>query len=781
MSSIDIGTVFQPTSSSVLDFLRESGQCLYIPAYQRPYSWGKDNVERLFSDVVMGLNKIIFSSEALTFIGTIICIHDTNYKGIHPIYRSQVPNRVMTVIDGQQRITSITLLNTILHAEITRRMRKFENKSEDHFTWIFDHCSETISELEETIWQNKNKGDKLCRFYPKIIRAIDDKWSTQPREAEYNSPIGRYLFSYIKFVKEDEQGLFKFDPKDGAGLSLDKYSMLCENRKQMMRTVNQIAKGDFQDFPEPKSILTLGKLSEMILRSETPKTVLEYLGRGDTEQLSKEYLQLVRLLLFTNYLNRNVAVTVVTTKEEDYAFDMFEALNTTGEPLSAFETFKPKIIAAEGESEYEKSPSYKNVQAIDDYLAQFKTANERQSATSNLLIPFALLENGEKIGGKLNDQRFYLRRSFDKIADTASKNALDEKREFVRIMSNISRFLKDCWPSKNNIQPSFPGSPIEMDDQALICLDFLKQINHSIVIAIISAFYTKAIDSIEGDDRKAAFLELFGAIKAITAFSVVWRASEKGTQGIENVYRELMSKGLIKKNISGFSRQERGGNFATITLTSLQEILRYRLQENKGISNLSDWNKKMKTAALYDHGATVARFLLFLALNNTNLDNSKLPLLQEGRKGKWDILDYKSWKSDELATVEHVAPQSQEKSWDSDIYEDDGFFHTFGNLSLLPAGENSMVGNGSWAHKKLYFRIFSSQSPEEFEKRKIDAQAQGINFSRRKQDILEASQFLNAVKPIADFNGVWDKPLIQRRSQNLSQLSWRYLSDWLGM
>ncbi len=781
MSNIDIGTVFQPTSSSVLDFLRESGQCLYIPVYQRPYSWGKDNVDRLFNDVVNGLNKIIYSTEALTFIGTIICIHDSQYKGIHPIYRSHVPPRVMIVIDGQQRITSITLLNTLLHDEITKRMRKFEDKAEDQFVWLFDHCSETIGELEDTIWLNRKRGDKLFRYYPKIIRAIDDKWSTQPGEAAYNSPIGRFLSSYIKFVNEDSKGHFAYKPTDSSGTVLDQHAVLLENVKRMKRTIGQIAKGDYQSFPEPNEILTLKDLSEIILRTETPKVVLEYLGGGNTEKLYGEFLQLVRLLLFTNYLNRNVAVTVVTTKEEDYAFDMFEALNTTGEPLSAFETFKPKIIAAEGEGKYEHSPSHEYVQVIDDYLMQYKTANDRQTATSNLLVPFALLENGEKIGNKLNDQRFYLRASFDKIPSVSIEKELEEKREFIRVMSHTASFLKNCWPSKSGTRPAFPESPIEADDQTLICLDFLKQINHSIVIAILSAFYSRAIDSTVEEERSKAFQELYGAIKAVTAFSVVWRAVEKGTKDIENVYRGLMSKGLMEDGIAGFSRQNRGGNFSTITLASLRMVLRHHLNKKKGISDQASWEKRMKTAGLYDHHPTVARFLLFLAFNDTTQNGSALPLLEQGRKGKWDILDYKSWKSEELATVEHIAPQSQEPSWDEKIYEDDSLRHSFGNLTLLPSGENSMVGNGSWKHKKLYFKIFSSDTSAEFETNKEIANSKGINFSRRKQDILDASQYLNSVKPIADFEGSWDKPLIEKRSSNLSRLSWRYLSDWLAI
>ena len=46
-------------------------------------------------------------------------------------------------------------------------------------------------------------------------------------------------------------------------------------------------------------------------------------------------------------MNR-VQVVVVSASKEEYAFDMFESLNTTGEPLTAFETFRPRVIEIEG-------------------------------------------------------------------------------------------------------------------------------------------------------------------------------------------------------------------------------------------------------------------------------------------------------------------------------------------------------------------------------------------------------------------------------------------------
>ena len=51
-----------------------------------------------------------------------------------------------------------------------------------------------------------------------------------------------------------------------------------------------------------------------------------------------------------------VGVTVVSAPGA-YAFDMFESLNTTGEPLTVFETFRPKVIQAEGLDKYENSDS----------------------------------------------------------------------------------------------------------------------------------------------------------------------------------------------------------------------------------------------------------------------------------------------------------------------------------------------------------------------------------------------------------------------------------------
>lgn len=45
MAVLNIEKSFLTENRSVLDFLNQSGQGLYIPLYQRDYSWDSDNIE----------------------------------------------------------------------------------------------------------------------------------------------------------------------------------------------------------------------------------------------------------------------------------------------------------------------------------------------------------------------------------------------------------------------------------------------------------------------------------------------------------------------------------------------------------------------------------------------------------------------------------------------------------------------------------------------------------------------------------------------------------------
>jgi uncharacterized protein with ParB-like and HNH nuclease domain len=90
------------TEAKLLDFLRKSPQFV-IPIYQRTYSWTERECRQLWEDIMRtGRNDAISAH----FIGSVVYIE----KGIYQV-SSQSP---ILVIDGQQRLTTVTLLITAL-------------------------------------------------------------------------------------------------------------------------------------------------------------------------------------------------------------------------------------------------------------------------------------------------------------------------------------------------------------------------------------------------------------------------------------------------------------------------------------------------------------------------------------------------------------------------------------------------------------------------------------------------------------------------------------------
>ncbi|WP_461240118.1 DUF262 domain-containing protein [Paucilactobacillus sp. N302-9] len=82
-------------SIHLFDFLGSGKTIFEIPVFQRNYEWDKDQCEQLFRDLTVAAR-----TDTDHFIGAIVYVTETGNKMSH-IYR---------IIDGQQRLTSLTLL-----------------------------------------------------------------------------------------------------------------------------------------------------------------------------------------------------------------------------------------------------------------------------------------------------------------------------------------------------------------------------------------------------------------------------------------------------------------------------------------------------------------------------------------------------------------------------------------------------------------------------------------------------------------------------------------------
>ncbi|MDR1959431.1 MAG: DUF262 domain-containing protein [Planctomycetaceae bacterium] len=92
------------TEKQIKDFLASNEVQFVIPVYQRNYDWSVGQCRRLLDDILeAGKNQ----KRNAHFMGSIVYIHDDVYT------TSSVKD--LTIIDGQQRITTLTLIYLVLH------------------------------------------------------------------------------------------------------------------------------------------------------------------------------------------------------------------------------------------------------------------------------------------------------------------------------------------------------------------------------------------------------------------------------------------------------------------------------------------------------------------------------------------------------------------------------------------------------------------------------------------------------------------------------------------
>lgn len=106
------------TEAKLLDFLKKSPQFV-IPIYQRTYSWTEQECEQLWNDILRA-----GSSEKVKahFVGSIVYVE----KGLSNL-TSQEP---LLVIDGQQRLTTLTLLIAALAQALEKNEEAFREPVE---------------------------------------------------------------------------------------------------------------------------------------------------------------------------------------------------------------------------------------------------------------------------------------------------------------------------------------------------------------------------------------------------------------------------------------------------------------------------------------------------------------------------------------------------------------------------------------------------------------------------------------------------------------------------
>ena len=768
-----IENLFLAKSGSFYDtMMAHNGVAGYkIPEYQRQYNWDQVNLERLLADCLNGFNRLAESSERkYTFLGSIILLTDS-------MSEPSFDGTSLLVVDGQQRLTSLILMACALFQRIREHRNDILQLSSVTQHWLNAETEAQLNALHQcALGQFTRLGTTFP--YPRIIRTEDHRGDSQ-LNSEYRSAIGRFLRQFADYATA-QSPIFrpKINVRDKTWDRLEaKYRYIGEQLDAFLYKPHPEIDEDDPDQDVrivKRHTFRKSNLGSLFRRSDTlPNQSIRNRCSSDIVN-SVETEGLVRLLLFSSYLTQRVVFTRVEARNETDAFDIFDALNTTGEPLTALETCKPLIIQFENSlGKYPGSDSEYFWTKVESGMAEtYSEPAKLQTEIRHLLTSFALYLDGTKLPLDLKEQRTYLRSQFQ----SAERKGHNTARLFVRSLSDLAEFRLLYWDKNAIDRLSVSQYQEEELDILKLCLRFISDMNTSLAVPVLARYWAEYGD----DDRESTFVS---ATKAVTAFLALRRAVTGRTARIDSDFRNLMKQGE-----KGQGRPLCLGPRMTnelISVEALREIFRNYLRARRiGVEDKASWIRQVKEVEFGNQAAPrpLCRFLLLAAAHNARADESRPGLLTvEGviPSAELDFLSHRNWIDEKYATLEHVAPDAGSNGgWDRKIYDQHYTRHTIGNLVLLPEKENQSIGNADWNRKKVFYSVLSGRTSLERENLIESASTEGLRFGKKTLTLLHNQVHLNMLDPLARVDE-WSEEFINNRTENLLELAWNQIAPWL--
>lgn len=266
------------------------------------------------------------------------------------------------------------------------------------------------------------------------------------------------------------------------------------------RVPNLIRDGDNFDSAFESDISRL--LSSYIRTTATPTSINESirLAHNDINEWVKDNLDKSNYGEFTEYLLQSCKVIQVLADDQDTAFAMFEPLNSTSEPLTAFEVYRSKVVR-----KISPVPDFVSTINLLDYEKSDRDAVIRRS--NNIIFISAQAYCGERPRRHFLPLKVFL----DSHIDTG----------FIDNFELISEFYKTIWLEQTCSESWF-------DEETKNCVSFLKAANHDICIPILAIYYV--------NDKKS----ISNVVKVLVAFFSLWRANFP-TNKLPQLYRALMT------------------------------------------------------------------------------------------------------------------------------------------------------------------------------------------------------------------------------------------------
>lgn len=742
-----------------------------IPPYQRPYDWEEKNIVRLVSSMFTGLERLCDSTkaDAYTFLGSIILVEDETQE-------ASFKGKSFAVVDGQQRITTLSLLSCaiieklrILYDGLPKLPRELSGWLESEFDFIERSLIKTIVGKQEI------KGDKTFPF-PRIVRSNDTR-GTSIKEQDLQSGIAKFLVAFNSYYSSNENVFVLPELPDTR-----ESRKLISNFKYLQELVDCLNDPEWHQENDcrflPADRFRHGGLKNLL---EKLKDTAESDGQKEITLVEKneKLHDFFRTLLLAGYICNCVAITIVTTDDETAAFDIFDALNTTGEPLTALEVLKPVVVSYLDKEKthpgYQGSEAEHAFSVLDDIFEDeiYEDTQAKQDETKRTVITSALVIAGEKISEKLSIQRTEVRKYFAAACDEDAQAV----EKFVGYVSQIARFRHDYWNDRQLLRLNLIHKSSSECEELKLIFGFLTAMKTSMALPILFRFWAPSLE-------KNDFTDYVKAARAVAAFVALRRSATEKTDGIDTCFRDLMAMPKSGKRY-GFCTGTKFTNPAP-DVADLQAALVKKLESKKlkfgASADKAKWVSHCSDVPIYSAAQPLARFLLLAAHHKTGLDPAKnyLPkregaIVDEER----EFLSYSKWMDARYQSVEHIAPNTDgAKGWKPEVLGNVRLRNSLGNLTLLPVSENNHISNAEWEKKKLFYAALCASTEADRKVKLKHAETLSKPFKKTTWNVVDKSPRLSLLDGLAEPKD-WSKTIIEERSERLLSLAWDELWPWI--
>jgi uncharacterized protein with ParB-like and HNH nuclease domain len=229
--------------TKVEDFLSSNKTQFVIPVYQRNYDWSTSQCKQLLDDILeVGTSKKMNAH----FIGSLVYVHDDVYTATRI--------KELTIIDGQQRITTLTLIYLVLH-RLAIELKDESLVSEINETYLINKFAPEDEKLKLRPTENNDKAIKyLLRSDPNeeflsFSKVIDNFNYFKERVTQENfefvlKGLSKLMFVEISLDREKDAPQRIFESLNSTGLELSQadlirnYILMGLNRRDQNKIYN---------------------------------------------------------------------------------------------------------------------------------------------------------------------------------------------------------------------------------------------------------------------------------------------------------------------------------------------------------------------------------------------------------------------------------------------------------------------------------------------------------------------------------------------------------------